>query len=127
MKLILLAAIAVFAADYNSWKQNNGYGYAKDQEPEGTFEGRCVSGIVHTCNHEYDKGFPGFCNGTARIETKDGKKREVIITSRVAIDIDGKKGIISNLYGKNVKVAYVVRDGLFTATSVVATTPATAP
>jgi len=91
-----------------------------------SIEGKAVSSSIHTCNLKYDDEHPGYCNGTLRVEWMvDGKvqQRDIIVSSRVAIEKDGKKpATLDSFIGGWVKIEYVQSDGLFIATSVVART-----
>jgi len=111
-------ALAVKAGNYD-------FGYAKEGNT-GNIEGTARDVVIHSCNANTSLDRPGYCNGTLRVEyTDDGKKRvrEVIVTSRVAIVVDGKSpSTLDSFTGAHVKVSYVERDGLNYATSVVATT-----
>jgi len=107
-------ALAVKAGNYD-------FGYAKEGNT-GNIEGTARDVVIHSCNANTSLDRPGYCNGTLRV---DGKKRvrEVIVTSRVAIVVDGKSpSTLDSFTGAHVKVSYVERDGLNYATSVVATT-----
>ena len=107
----------VRAADYKFW-------YAKEGN-SGSVEGIARDVVIHSCNGTNTLDRPGYCNGTLRVEyVLEGKTniQEVIVTSRIAIVVDGKSpSTLDSFPNAHVKVAFVERDGLNYATSVIAT------
>ena len=123
-KLITVLTLVASAVIFHTVRAVDSEGYAKEGTT-GSVEGIARDTVIHSCNRKLTAENPGWCNGTLRIEYTEGGKtrtREVIVTSRVAIVVDGKSpGILSSFEGEHVKVNYVDKDGLNYATSVVAT------
>lgn len=124
MRVLLLAAAAALAA--GAWEKIGPEGVWTEMPQDGyALEGKVISTSIHTCNTKYDTGYPGYCNGTMRLLTSVGGKREIVVTSKVSIVLDGKTPVtLDALPGKTVKVEFGMKDGLFVATSVVAKSPA---
>lgn len=124
MKTLLLAVTAALAAGA-TWEKIGPEGVWTEMPKEGyALEGKVVSTSIHTCNTKYDTGYPGYCNGTMRLTTTLGARREIVVTSKVAISLDGKSPVtLDALPGKNVRVEFGMKDGLFVAKRVAATSP----